>query len=745
MKIIFFILFIAVYFFFTSPVSAQNSTVDYTASINGTIVLSTEIEPGVRYSDNRKFKRTYSIGAVTDENRKLYNLIFYENDNPLYQIIKVPGAEIEISNSGILVIYDHTFHFREELTLRFYSKTGNKFLEKTLYGTNAFQFSESGNAFAVRDRQKIYTYNFSSNEESEYQKGLAFSFDESDKSFAVADEKEIKIYKSSELFRIINSDISLPRKIALSTENNLVALIDKYNLKVFNISDGSLIFSDHLGGNESFRDLKLIEDEILAGIHTKTKTLTKGMIKTYSITGTVKRNKSGESRILQQTSPGNSFLEKRNQYEPIPWPFFPHDTTHTVWNHYEQHMGGGPDWSYLHQGLDIITPINEPTYAVKSGIVKCVLTLGGELYWRLAISDSNIENYSNGWLYAHLVENTIAVDIGDTVEQFDYIGDIIYWTNEWGHIHFVEIRDTGLVWLYTDNEWGINFNPLLALTPVHDDSPPQIEAVFPDSKFGFCVNETSTYLSPDDLYGEVDILVKVVDYIGDSEWQQPAYKINYWIKSIENGEMILDTTLSHVLNHSYSMYNSGHYEPYATVLYKRDQIFPSPSWMDPVRGYYHIITNNNGDSSISISDKELALNTEDFVDGEYRIYVQAFDPNENYTIDSMDVYFNNGITTVHDNENKVNSFRLEQNYPNPFNPITTINFSLAVDSRVILKIFDLLGQEVVTLLNNNLSAGNKKISFDAAELNSGVYFYRIEARGIDGSDFFDANKMILTK
>jgi hypothetical protein len=62
--------------------------------------------------------------------------------------------------------------------------------------------------------------------------------------------------------------------------------------------------------------------------------------------------------------------------------------------------------------------------------------------------------------------------------------------------------------------------------------------------------------------------------------------------------MILDTTMSHILNHSYPMYSSGSYEPYATVLYKRDQTFPSPSWMNPVRGYYHIITNNNGDSII---------------------------------------------------------------------------------------------------------------------------------------------------
>jgi hypothetical protein len=58
------------------------------------------------------------------------------------------------------------------------------------------------------------------------------------------------------------------------------------------------------------------------------------------------------------------------------------------------------------------------------------------IYWRLAISDSNIEDYSNGWLYAHLIENTIAVDVGDTVEQFDYLGDIIEWTSRMGSYSF---------------------------------------------------------------------------------------------------------------------------------------------------------------------------------------------------------------------------------------------------------------------------------------------------------------------
>ena len=90
-------------------------------------------------------------------------------------------------------------------------------------------------------------------------------------------------------------------------------------------------------------------------------------------------------------------------------------------------------------------------------------------------------------------------------------------------------------------------------------------------------------------------------------------------------------------------------------------------------------------------------------------------------------------------------FALEQNYPNPFNPSTTINFSLAVDSKVSLKIFNVLGQEVASLLNGQMSAGSQEVSFDASSLNSGVYFYRLEADGIDGQKFSSIKKMILTK
>jgi hypothetical protein len=90
-------------------------------------------------------------------------------------------------------------------------------------------------------------------------------------------------------------------------------------------------------------------------------------------------------------------------------------------------------------------------------------------------------------------------------------------------------------------------------------------------------------------------------------------------------------------------------------------------------------------------------------------------------------------------------FALEQNYPNPFNPSTKIDFSLAVDSKVSLKVFDILGQEVANIVNTNLVAGSHNVDFNASLLNSGVYFYRIEATGIDGTNFTNVKKMILTK
>ncbi|AFH50831.1 Hypothetical protein IALB_3128 [Ignavibacterium album JCM 16511] len=74
-----------------------------------------------------------------------------------------------------------------------------------------------------------------------------------------------------------------------------------------------------------------------------------------------------------------------------------------------------------------------------------------------------------------------------------------------------------------------------------------------------------------------------------------------------------------------------------------------------------------------------------------------------------------------------NGYQLAQNYPNPFNPATKISFTIPVDQQVALKVYNSLGEEVATLINNSMSKGTHTINFDAKGLSSGLYFYRLES------------------
>jgi len=85
-------------------------------------------------------------------------------------------------------------------------------------------------------------------------------------------------------------------------------------------------------------------------------------------------------------------------------------------------------------------------------------------------------------------------------------------------------------------------------------------------------------------------------------------------------------------------------------------------------------------------------------------------------------------------------YSLNQNYPNPFNPVTNIKFAIPKSRFVKLIVFDILGREVVILVNEVLSAGTYKADWDASMYSSGVYFYKLES-----IDYTDVKKMILVK
>jgi hypothetical protein len=99
-----------------------------------------------------------------------------------------------------------------------------------------------------------------------------------------------------------------------------------------------------------------------------------------------------------------------------------------------------------------------------------------------------------------------------------------------------------------------------------------------------------------------------------------------------------------------------------------------------------------------------------------------------------------GFTAVSTPSSKPLSFNLAQNYPNPFNPSTRIEFTLAKESSVDLKVFNILGQEVATLVHGNLTSGPHAVTFNAKNLASGMYIYRITA-----GDYTSVKRMMLLK
>ena len=111
--------------------------------------------------------------------------------------------------------------------------------------------------------------------------------------------------------------------------------------------------------------------------------------------------------------------------------------------------------------------------------------------------------------------------------------------------------------------------------------------------------------------------------------------------------------------------------------------------------------------------------------------------------DAINAALNSGtlfVAAVHDHGSLLAEFQLHQNYPNPFNPATTIHYELPSAGHVSLRVYDLLGREIRTLVDERQNAGDHLVMFNAGSLPSGVYFYRLKA-----GDFVATKRLILLK
>ncbi len=390
------------------------------------------------------------------------------------------------------------------------------------------------------------------------------------------------------------------------------------------------------------------------------------------------------------------------------WPLAPTDTTHGLgnnWGEY-QYYGGSP---YLHPGIDVMADtINRPVYAVQSGFVKAWLTTSGDYHWRLAIADYETNDSVEAWLYAHIDPYQYHRDVGEYVAEGELIGYLVEWPiTGFDHLHFARIKDAGAVWQYGD--WAFVQNPLLVIQPYDDTTKPVFEDAYPDHKFAFCENNTSNYLQPDNLHGDVDIVARIYDDVGyplyDPVWERLIpYRIAYEIRGADSLPNTLSFVFCGALDYTYNV----------DVIYKYDSLCNTQgnySW----RKYFFIVSNTDGDSLIESTDAAYAWETNDFVNGDYWVIVEACDAAGNCQRDSMLVTVANVGVAEHGDMVTAHPIRIS---PNPSIGLITL------DTERMLKIVDASGRVAASGYGGSYRLG-PGIYFIVFEDNSGIHSEKI--------------------
>ena len=162
---------------------------------------------------------------------------------------------------------------------------------------------------------------------------------------------------------------------------------------------------------------------------------------------------------------------------------------------------------------------------------------------------------------------------------------------------------------------------------------------------------------------------------------------------------------------------------------------------------YDITTDNWSVDLHEISSKRHWMATAEFKGG---LYVVGGIDSVAQAVNIVEEIVPQGTAGVNDESETPKEFSLAQNYPNPFNPSTTISWQSPVGSNQIIKVYDVLGNEIATLVDEYKQAGNHSVEFNAATLQSGVYFYQLLVSALQSKDgkagsFVETKKMLLLK
>jgi hypothetical protein len=168
---------------------------------------------------------------------------------------------------------------------------------------------------------------------------------------------------------------------------------------------------------------------------------------------------------------------------------------------------------------------------------------------------------------------------------------------------------------------------------------------------------------------------------------------------------------------------------------KLEEYWDGTNWVNSWR--YTYTYDSNGNMTLFLSEDWDGTNWV-YSDGSF-YFIDTFGNFYYFYGGKIEIFYKT-ITNIEKENNNNFTYTLQQNYPNPFNPSTTIKYSLPKSGLVQLKVYDLLGREVVTLVNKEQTKGSYKINFNASYLTSGIYFYKLQS-----GNFSDTKKLILLR
>lgn len=536
---------------------------------------------------------------------------------------------------------------------------------------------EKDNIYLIEENY-IYLFNNEGKELKKIKDKGAIEISKSGKYLLVYDDKEIRVYKNFLFFFKINLKEKALRKIIFSEEERYLGLLNKNSFLLFDLENKNLLwernfslplifakFLDNYIGIVGENRQEFLFETYLLDFNGN---LVEKFLNYYEKDDEIILDIERKNEKIYGKTYNNTYLldylnkkERKKQYknfisDTIPWPLPPTDSLQSLgnnWGEY-QNYGGSP---YFHPGIDILTPNRQgiPVYAVKEGWVKSWLTIQATYHWRLAIADSSLEypDSCEGYLYAHIDSSRYHKQVGDYVRRGELIGYLVPWpVSGFDHIHFAKIKDEGYTWPRAD--WAFVFNPLILLRPNLDTIPPTFEYARGNQYFAFCINNTSNYLNPDSLYGDVDIIAKIYDRFsvstGNNIWDKLIpLKIEYEI--IGEYETVYRTL-------SFSFVSRLPNDQLVSVVYKQDNTCRTRGDYN-YRDYYFIITNTDGDSVIESIDANYCWQTRNFSNGRYLIKVYAYDASDNCSMCSMYVRVRNPVGIDEEIEKKEVLFKEE--------------------------------------------------------------------------------------